>query len=161
MKIADLKKILPLALHPLLDMPPQNQTKPAEILSGQIWRVVEPTDAENYDYNSTNPFPSLIVILGQIEHAGELTTFRAAPVFYDIRYCGVQDAIFPREVFFGQEAAVALGCEFTLTNKELGQFAGAMSEEWFDKLADFAEWMETEGKTFPSGLQTGLSVHSP
>ena len=128
-----------------------------EVVPSQIWRVVEPpTTKKEHQYSPTNPFPHNVVILEKLDCSGEISMFRVAPVIYDIRYCGVQDAIFPREVFFNNEGAVALGCEFTLTTKELDRFEVIMTEEWFDKLAIFAEWMETEGKTaFPPGLTTG------
>ncbi len=127
---------------------------------GDVWRVVDDTQqTEDHDYSPTNPHCSTVVILKrEDELAGEHAVYRVAPVLADIRYCGVEDAIFPRGVF-GYEAAVACGCEFTLTSKELDCCEGALPEKWFDQLADFAAWMESKDgeveSAFPPLLKTG------
>lgn len=141
-----------------LEPPPKCQ--PSLAAPGEVWRVVE-TDqqTQGQDYSRTNPHCSTVLILKREEDLDrEHAVFRVAPVLADIRYCGVQDAIFPREVF-GYEAAVACGCEFMLTSKELVRCEGVLPDKWFDRLADFAAWMEAEdGKTappFPPLLKTG------
>jgi len=126
-------------------IPPRHHCTARFAEPGDVWRVIEGTQqTEDQDYSSTNPHCSTVLILKrEDELAGEHAVYRAAPVLADIGYCGVQDAIFPREVF-GYEAAVACGCEFTLTSKELDRCEGSLPGEWFDRLADFAAWMEAD-----------------
>lgn len=139
---------------------PPHKSPPNLAAPGEIWRVVE-TDqqTEDQDYSPINPHCSTVLILKREDDLpGEHIAFRAAPILTDIRYCGVEDAIFPREIF-GYEAAVACGCEFTLTSKELDRCEGVLPDEWFDRLADFAAWMEAEEgeatPAFPPFLKTG------
>jgi hypothetical protein len=136
---------------------------PAHLASpGEVWRVVSAPLEDESDCSATNPRCSTVLILKCEDELGDnskkLAIFRVAPVLADIRFCGVEDAIFPREVF-GYEAAVALGCEFTLTSRELDHCDGVLPDKWFDQLADFAAWMEAvEGQqvpAFPLLLKTG------
>lgn len=147
-------------------IPPRPQCTARSSEPGDVWRVIENTQQmEEHDYSPTNPHCSTVVILKrEDELAGGYAVYRVAPVFADIRYCGVQDAIFPREVF-GYEAAVACGCEFTLTSKELERCEGSLPPHWLDQLADFAAWMESEDgeeeSAFPPGLKTGRPFTHP
>ncbi len=164
--LGDVLKSLEDSPPPKGALEPPPKCPPNLAAPGEIWRVVEnDQQTEDQDYSRTNPHCSTVIILRrQEEPAGEHTVFRVAPVLADIRYCGVEDAIFPREVF-GYEAAVACGCEFTLTSKELDRCEGVLPDEWFDRLADFAAWMEAENDetapAFPPLLKTGRPFTHP
>jgi len=164
--LGDLLKSLEDSPPPKGALEPPPKCPPNLAAPGEIWRVVENNQqTEDQDYSRTNPHCSTVIILRrQEEPAGEHAVFRAAPVLADIRYCGIEDAIFPREVF-GYEAAVACGCEFTLTSKELERCEGVLPDEWFDRLADFAAWMEAEddetAPSFPPLLKTGRPFTHP
>jgi hypothetical protein len=164
--LGDVLKSLEDSPPPKGALEPPPKCPPNLAAPGEIWRVVEnDQQTEDQGYSRTNPHCSTVIILRrQEEPAGEHAVFRAAPVLADIRYCGVEDAIFPREVF-GYEAAVACGCEFTLTSKELERCEGVLPDEWFDRLADFAAWMEAEddetAPAFPPLLKTGRPFTHP
>ena len=164
--LGDVLKSLEDSPPPKGALEPPPKCPPNLAAPGEIWRVVEnDQQTEDQGYSRTNPHCSTVIILRrQEEPAGEYAVFRAAPVLADIRYCGVEDAIFPREVF-GYEAAVACGCEFTLTSKELERCEGVLPDEWFDRLADFAAWMEAEddetAPAFPPLLKTGRPFTHP
>ncbi len=158
--LGPLIKLLDNSLPATRELEPPPKCPPNLAAPGEVWRVVEPDQViEDQEYSPTNPHCSTVLILAREENLeGEHTVFRVAPVLADLRFCGVQDAIFPREVF-GYEAAVACGCEFTLTSKELERSEGVLPDKWFDLLADFAAWMEAEDSEtapkFPPRLKTG------
>lgn len=133
---------------------------------GEVWKCFEnELRRDEVDYDPLNPHSSTVVILAVLgETCGHHVIFRAAPVIQDIRYCGVEDAILPKKVL-GYPAAVAFGCSFTLTSKELELCEGELPGPWFGQLSAFLKWMECDNATnreeFPSMLETGRPFTHP